>query len=235
MSSKTKRKEVDVTASFRPGFSIKDIRFTERQRDLNRLIRDENNKIIFIQGPAGTAKTFCATFCALMALRENSIDGIKYVRSIVESSESKIGFLPGSEAQKLEPYGSPLIEKLSEMLDKSVYERLINDDIIETIPTNFLRGRTFKKQYVLIDESQNISFRDLKTIISRIGEDAKFIFLGDSMQSDIRNSGFEKMIRLFNDDESKARGICNFQFTAEDVMRSEILKYIMGRLERQGA
>ena len=230
MATKQKRKMVDATSSFIPEFQIKDINFTPKQRDLIRLIRDEKNFITFVEGPAGSAKTFVSTFCGLLALREHSIKSIKYIRSLVESSSNKIGFLPGDISLKLNVYEFPLLDQLEQMLDMQAYEKLISEKKIETLPVNFLRGRGFRGEYIIIDEAQNIPYNDLVTIITRIGEGTKFIFLGDSLQSDIRQSGYTKMINVFNDEESKEKGINTFKFTEDDVCRSEILKFIVKKL-----
>lgn len=233
MSNKTKRRELDVTDQFIPSFNIKDIKFTPKQRDLIRIIRDENTKIVFIDSCAGVGKTFVVAFCGLLGLREKSIEKFSYCRELVENSVNKIGFLPGGISEKLDPYALPLIDQLEQMVDKRVYEDFIANEIINIIPTNFLRGRTFRNSMVCIDESQNISWSTLKTIISRVGDGTKLIFLGDSFQTDVRNSGLEKMIRVFDDDVSREMGIHSFKFTSEDIRRSDILKFIMSRLEKQ--
>lgn len=231
MANKRKRAEVDITAQFCPKFTIKNINFTEKQRELIRIIREEGTKIVFVEGPAGSAKTFCATFCGLMSLREGSKERIKYIRSLVESSQSKIGFLKGSLEEKISPYGGPLLDKLEEFLTKGEYEKLFQDGSIVSACPNFLRGSTFKNEFVIVDESQNLCYSDLVTIISRIGENCTIVFCSDKKQSDIKNSGIEKMTGLFRNEESQDRGIHTFGFTADDIMRSEILRFIMGKIE----
>ncbi len=231
MAVKTRKK--DVTSQFTPyAFDIKDWNLTEKQRELVRIIRDPNSKVIFIQGMAGVSKTFIATFCGLMALREGSADKMKYVRSLVESSSHKMGFLPGDSEAKLLPYSLSLIDQLEQFVDKLVYERLLSEQTIEIIPINFLRGRTFRNQYVFFDECQNCSFSELVSAISRIGENSKFIFAGDTMQIDVRSSGFAEMVQIFNDEESATQGIHCFEFTEQDILRSAILRFIMTKLKK---
>lgn len=231
MPHKLKRKEVDVTEKFRPGFSIKDFKFTDKQRELVRIIRNENSRVIFIQGPSGTSKSFLSVFCGLMAIREKSKEKLLYIRANVEACESKLGYLPGDLNQKSSPFCQALYQKLDELLEGSVAEKLIEEEIIKSIPPNFLRGVTFSNQFVILDEAQELSKKDLVTVLTRIGENCTLVICGDEMQSDIRNSGLKTMIRIFDDDESRERGIHSFQFTSEDIMRSEILKYIVSRLE----
>lgn len=232
--TKTKRKEIDVTNQFiGPRFEIKDIKFTPKQRELIRLVRDENTKVVFVEGPAGSAKSFVSVFCALLSIKEGSKERVKYIRSLVESSQSKIGFLKGSLEEKTSPYGGPLLDKLDEYLTRYDYERLIHDGVITSMCPNFLRGSTFKNEFVIVDESQNCSMADLITIISRIGDNSTLIFCSDKKQSDIKNSGIERFTRIFDSEDCKEAGIHIFKFTAEDIMRSEILKFIMGKIEKE--
>ena len=237
MANKRRRKEVDVTKDFfrAPTFQIKDVKLTERQRELVRLFKDGNCKVMFLFGPAGCSKSYSAVFTALLMLREGIFEKIKYVRSLVESSQNKMGFLPGTGDidGKLAPYAAPLYDKLEELLHSYDSKRLMDEKTIEVLPPNFLRGTTFKNSFVIIDEAQNMPFSDLVTTISRIGENSIIVFCYDPMQKDIKNSGIEKMAKVFNDEESMANGIYSFGFTAEDIMRSKILRYIMSRLESQ--
>lgn len=227
----SKRKETDVTDKFRPSFSIKDFKFTDKQRTLIRLIRNEDNKVIFIKGCAGTGKTLLSIFCGLMAIRDGSKDKLIYIRPTVESCQTKLGYLPGDVAQKSSPFCIALQDKLDELLDYGASHKLVHDEIIQSIPPNFLRGVTFRNQFVVVDESQNLCRKDLITALTRIGENCTLIFCGDTMQSDIRNSGFQDIIDVFNDQESKDQGIQSFEFGSEDVMRSAILRFIMSKLE----
>lgn len=232
---KARRKEIDVTKEFfkTPSFQIKDIKLTEKQRELVRLVKDGNCRVMFLSGVAGTSKTMMSTLIGLMMLRAGIFEKIKYVRSLVESSQNKMGFLPGTGDidGKLAPYAGPLLDKLEELLNGNDSKRLMDEKTIEVLPPNFLRGMTFKNSFVIIDEAQNMPFSDLITTISRVGENSIMVFCYDSMQKDIRNSGIEKMSKVFEDEDSKANGIYSFKFTSDDIMRSEILKFIMKKLE----
>ncbi len=232
MSTK-RRKTRDVTNDFlKFSFTIKDFKFTEKQRKLLKIIKDPNTKVVFVEGVAGTAKTLCSVYAGLGLLKDGAIDKIKFIRALVESSQSKIGYLKGSLEEKTSPYSAPLMDKLEELLHKSDADKLLLEGSIESICPNFLRGTTFRNEYVIVDEAQELCYKDLVTILTRIGENSKLIIAGDVFQSDIRNEGFSRMMDVFNDHESVDRGIHYFAFGPEDIMRSEILKFIMSKLQK---
>lgn len=213
-------------------FKINRFNLTEKQKGLLDLSKMPETKIIFLDGPAGSSKSFIATYIALHLLKDGSKQKFKYIRSLVESSQSKCGYLPGDLAHKLSPYEGPLRDKLEELMTQEDYNKLFLNGRIECMPTNFIRGLTFSDSVVVVDEAQNNCYADLVSIITRIGEGSLMIIAGDTMQCDIRNSGFERMSNLFNDDESAERGIYSFKFTEDDIMRSEILKFIMKKLKQ---
>jgi phosphate starvation-inducible PhoH-like protein len=136
--------------------------------------------------------------------------------------------LPGTVDEKFNPFMMPLYDKLDELLPMSQSKYLETNGFIEALPINFLRGATWNDKVIIADESQNYSSKELVTLLTRIGENTKMFICGDAMQSDIGNkSGFMKVYDLFNNKESEDRGIYCFQFDEEDIMRSEILKYIV--------
>ena len=102
---------------------------------------------------------------------------------------------------------------------------------IKCIPVNFTRGLTFRESVVIVDEAQNMTKDELTTVLTRFGEDSRYIIVGDSLQSDINGkSGFNKIKEVFNSDECRDKGIFTYNFTDEDVVRSKILKFIVSRL-----
>lgn len=196
------------------------------------LCYSNSTKIAFVDGPAGTAKTYCAAYLALNMLKGHKVDEIVYIRSIIESASKQMGALPGEVDDKFLPWTLPLQEKLNELLSPGDATHLLNCGAIKAVPVNYVRGLTFKDSAVIVDEAQNLTRSELVTILTRFGEDSKMIVIGDTQQQDIRNSGFGDIYNIFNDDESERNGIACFKFTDEDIMRSEMLKFIVSKLQK---
>jgi phosphate starvation-inducible PhoH-like protein len=188
---------------------------------------DEGSQILFCDGPAGSSKTYLAVYVALTMLRDKKIDEIVYIRSIVESATRKLGSLPGEVDEKFKPWSIPLIEKCDELVGKQITEMLFNSDYLKSIPVNFLRGSTFTNNVVIVDEAQNLEHSELVTILTRFGKNCKLFVIGDSRQSDIQKSGFERIMNAFDTPASKEHGIHPFHFTEEDITRSKLLKFIV--------
>lgn len=206
---------------------------TPKQQQLLDIILNKNTKVVFVSGPAGTAKTLIGVYAGLQLLNDKKVSDFLYVRSVIESASKSMGALPGELISKFEPYVMPLNDKLSEMLAKPDIEFLHKNKRVEGVPINFLRGSSHNVKYILADESQNFTTKELTTLITRLGQFSKMVICGDPMQSDVNGaSGFAKMAALFDDEESRAQGIHHFTFTRDDIVRSQILKYIMERLER---
>ena len=223
--------EIDL---HKTNIKLKKISLTEKQLDLLKIIFDKESKIIFISGPAGTSKTYIAIYGALQLYNMNNDRGITYVRTIAESGEKSLGALPGEMAEKINPYMMPMNEKLDELLIPGQASILKNKEIVKGMPINYLRGASWLNEVVIADESQNFTFKELTTLMTRLGRGSKLIICGDPMQSDINGkSGFADMYSLFNDEESVSRGIHCFHFGAEDIKRSEILKYIIKKLQKK--
>ena len=168
---------------------------TEKQKEFINLALDKNTKLIFVDGPAGTAKTHNAVYASLKLLNDKKVSDIIYIRSLVESADRSMGYLKGSESEKLQPYMIPLMDKLSEMLPKQEIDMLIKDERIIGMPINFLRGTSFAVRALILDESQNCTYKEIFTFITRIGEFCKVFVIGDGDQSDINGkSGFQKIM-----------------------------------------
>ena len=205
---------------------------TNKQKEFLKLALDNNTKIIFLSGPAGSSKSFLAVLASLELMNMKKVSDIIYIRSIVESSDNKMGFLPGDASEKLSPYLEPLLEKLEEMLDTSDINNLQKEKRIEGKPTGYLRGLSWNAKAIIMDEAQNSTYKEITTLLTRIGHFSKLFICGDPMQSDINGkSGFEKMCNVFNDEESKTQGVHTFYLTEADIVRSEIVKYIVKKLE----
>jgi phosphate starvation-inducible protein PhoH and related proteins len=195
-------------------------------------------KLMFVSGPAGTAKTYMAVYSALRLLGSNDSLDLLYVRTVIESAEKGLGALPGDLDEKFNPYIAPLMDKLDEMLPKTstIKKDLLNKGRISAVPINFLRGANWRHKVVIADEAQNFTFKELTTLVTRAGEGSRIFVCGDPMQSDINGrSGFVDMFNIFNDAASKRKGIECFEFSNEDIKRSAILKFIISKLSNHGA
>ena len=210
--------------------------FTVKQTEVIDTIMDEDTKCIFINGSAGTGKTHLAVFAALQHIQLKYVDRLIYVRGMVESANSKLGFLPGDQKAKTDVYFEVMRSKLEEMLSHNEIGALEAAEKIQAMPISFLRGRDFKNSIVIVDEAQCLYFEELETIISRIGEDSKIIFLFDPDQSDIVNSKHRrdivKFAKIFNNEEADDFGIAYREFTEDDIMRSEFCKFVMKAIKK---
>lgn len=206
---------------------------TPKQKEFLNIALDKNTKMMFIDGPAGTSKTYLSILAGLQLINTRRISDIIYVRSAVESSDSKLGFLPGSSSEKMAPYIQPLLDKLEELLPKRDIDALLKEQRVSGMPVGFLRGLSWNAKVIVCDEAQNMGKKELITLITRLGEFSKIFVSGDILQSDINGkSGFKPIFDLFNDEISRTNGIYCFQFTKDDVVRSGILKFILEKVEQ---
>lgn len=214
-------------------FTINQRELTEKQKQFLELALDKSTKIIFIYGPAGTSKTYMSVLSALTLINQRRVSDLIYIRAAVESSDSKLGFLPGEADQKMAPYIQPLMDKLSEFLSKTEIDNLSKEHRISSIPIGYLRGLSFNAKVIISDESQNMTHKELFTLITRIGEFSKLFILGDPDQSDINGkSGFIRMLSNFEDEESKQNGIHVFKFDEEDIVRSGLVRFIIKKVKK---
>lgn len=210
----------------------KNKKLTEKQIRFLEIAEDKSTQLMFIDGPAGTAKTWLSVYCGLELFQKQQIEEMIYVRSAVESSDQKLGFLPGAQDDKMAPYLEPFKDKLEELLSPIDIKYLQEEERIYGIPVGFLRGASWEHKFILVDEAQNLSEKELITIMTRIGENCKVFICGDAMQSDIGNrTGFNNILDLFTDDSSKSHGIHTFQFTEADIVRSPLVKFIITKLK----
>ena len=232
-TKKDSSKKVSQNSKLKDKLTIK-IRedLTDKQKELLDILTNKLTKITFIIGPAGTSKTYCAILAALMLMNDKKISDILYIRSAVESSENRLGFLPGETDDKMLPYLQPLQDKLTELLTKDNIDRLNKEERIHGISINYLRGLNWNGKCIIADEAQNMTKRELVTLVTRIGEFSKLFLCADPDQSDIhKKSGLLPLAELLNDDESKEHGIHVFKFTEENIVRSELCKYLLLKLK----
>ena len=211
--------------------------WTEKQKEFFKVALDFSTKIVFVNGPAGTAKTLLSVYCALQLLNMKNVDDIMYLRSAVESSDKSLGFLPGTAEEKLRFYNLPFLDKLDELLLETKAEKLEEQNRISMFPVNFARGMNWKHKCIILDEAQNSSIKEIVTVLTRMGEGSRCFVLADPMQTDLKSEvsqgGFENLNKIFSDEESAEMGVYTFSFTEEDIMRSELVKFIVKKLEEE--
>ncbi len=198
------------------------------------VIRAFHENHLLLHGPAGTGKTFIPLFLALREVIEEGLrspyERVVVIRSSVQSRDQ--GFLPGSEKEKMEPFERPYRDAVNKICQRGdAYDVLKQKGVIEFESTSFLRGTTLDNAVIIVDESQNCSLHELDTIITRVGENAKIVFCGDYIQSDLR--GKDKEGFVFFLDVLKAIGEFEpVEFTYNDIVRSKLVKsYIIARDE----
>lgn len=214
-------------------FKEREFKFSEKQQEILACLLDEKTKVVFLSGPSGTSKSFLSIYAALHLLDKDYGKNILYIRTVQECGSKGLGYLPGDQDSKFGPFQIPLEEKCEEIIDESSAKMLFDDGKLQAVPINFIRGQSWKNKIVIFDEIQNGTHGEIKVCLTRLGEGTKIIFCGDNSQIDmsIDKSGFADFVRAFSDEESRERGIYHFKFGTEDIVRSEILKFIVPRIE----
>ena len=213
---------------------IKELDWTEKQKRFIEQSLDKDTKISFVDGPAGCGKSLLAVYCALRLLNEKKVSDIVYIRSAVESSDNKMGHLPGDANEKLHFFNLPFMEKLDELLPVTQVKRLESDERVSIYPVNFSRGMSWNAKCIIFDEVQNSTEREIVTVLTRLGMFSRCFVLADPMQTDlhpIKGGAFEKMYKIFSDQESSDFGIKTFEFDEDDIMRSELVKFLVKKFK----
>ena len=196
---------------------------SEKQKDYVRALRQ--NDIIISAGPAGTGKTFLAVAVGLTMLLEKKIERIILSRPAVEAGE-RLGFLPGDMKEKVDPYLRPLYDSLYDLFHFEKIQRMIEIGDIEIAPLAFMRGRTLKNSFAILDEAQNATDTQIKMFLTRIGENTKIVVNGDPSQIDLPNknlSGLDRSKKLLN--HLKEISVVDFDHT--DVVRHPLVSKIV--------
>ena len=196
---------------------------SEKQKNYVRALRE--SEVIISAGPAGTGKTFLAVAVALTMLLEKKIDRIILSRPAVEAGE-RLGFLPGDMREKVDPYLRPLYDSLYDLLDFEKIQKKIEVGDIEIAPLAFMRGRTLKNSFAILDEAQNATDTQIKMFLTRIGENSKIVINGDPSQIDLPNkshSGLNRSKKLLG--HLKEISIVDFDHT--DVVRHPLVSKIV--------
>ena len=188
----------------------------------NYLKNMRDHTITFGVGPAGTGKTYLCGAVAANDLINGKVEKIVITRPVVEAEEA-LGFLPGTLEEKFAPYFRPFKDVLDERLGNSHTEYLLKRGVIEIAPLAYMRGRSFKNCWVILDEAQNTTPNQMKLFLTRLGEGCKVVINGDICQKDIKgNSGLENALEVL-----KSRNIGFTFFTKEDIVRSKIVQEVV--------
>ena len=196
---------------------------SEKQKEYVRALRQ--NEVIISTGPAGTGKTFLAVAVGLTMLLEKKIERIILSRPAVEAGE-RLGFLPGDMKEKVDPYLRPLYDSLYDLFHFEKIQRMIEIGDIEIAPLAFMRGRTLKNSFAILDEAQNATDTQIKMFLTRIGENSKIVVNGDPSQIDLPNkkmSGLDRSKKIL----SSLNEIAVVDFDHSDVVRHPLVSKIV--------
>jgi phosphate starvation-inducible PhoH-like protein len=209
--------------------TIRDLPWSDKQKEIINLFLDKKTKMLILKGPAGSSKTILAMYCGLHLLQQHRASDIVLMRSAVESADNKLGFLPGSLEDKYNVYITPFNDKLEELLPQPQIDKLHKDNRLTLCPVNFARGLHLAAKFICCDEVQNFSLKEIYTIVTRIGEFSKVFMCGDPEQSDLpmNKSGFNKFYKMFDTKESRDAGIYCMELTEDDIKRSVFCKYVI--------
>ena len=189
----------------------------------------KRHELVFGVGPAGTGKTWLAVAHAAQLFERKEVDRIILSRPAVEAGE-RLGFLPGDLREKVDPYLRPIYDALYDVMDARIVERALQTGEIEIAPLAFMRGRTLTNAAIILDEAQNTTAMQMKMFLTRLGENSRMIVTGDPSQVDLPNgqtSGLAEATRLLD----KVEGVAQVRFTAEDVIRHELVARIVAAYE----
>ena len=197
-----------------------------------------NNKNLFLYGAAGTGKTFLSLYNALQSVLDNSsqYDCVYMVRSAVPTRD--IGFMPGDEEDKTALFQVPyqnmvkfMFEQPNDMAFSMLYDRLKNQGSMMFLTTSFLRGITLDNAVIIVDECQNLTFHELDTIVTRVGQDSRIIFCGDFFQTDLQKSSDKEGMRVFMKILDQMESFESIEFTIGDIVRSGFVKeYLINKI-----
>jgi phosphate starvation-inducible PhoH-like protein len=191
------------------------------------LLNDAQKHIVFAVGPAGTGKTLLAMMAGIQALREGQAKRLILTRPAVGVEGESHGFLPGDLTSKMMPWTQPLMDILRECYDIPQIEQMIQNQIVELAPLAYMRGRTFKNCWIVLDEAQNTSINQMKTILTRLGEGSKLIVTGDLDQMDrpyVKDNGLRDFISRLPENEKMMGKI---EFKKQHVERHPIVARVL--------
>ena len=201
---------------------------TPAQTTYAQVLKDPSVKIVLGVGPAGCGKTLFACTRAIEDLQNGVVQKIILTRPLISVDEESVGFLPGTMSQKMDPWTRPIFDIFSEYYSTTDIQSMVNRGVIEVSPLAYMRGRTFKRAFIIADEMQNSSPNQMLMLTTRLGEHTKLAITGDLKQSDRPSNGlgdFIRRFRAYSDHESA--DIQLVELGNEDILRSPIVAKIM--------
>ena len=203
------------------------VKLSDKQYELFTGIK--NARIISVVGPPGTAKTFTACYAAVKALQKGEVKRIILVKPL-ETSGEDLGFLPGTERDKIAPFFESFMDNLIEMVDSKTLKMWIDNGTLRMQPIAYMRGRTFKHSFIICDEMQNADIKQLMTTITRFGQGSKIAIIGDSRQNDI-NEKYVALDFFINKILGEDEQMFHFKFERGDIVRDPLLVKIIDNYE----
>ena len=199
---------------------------TYNQHRFVKEVRD--NDLVFCTGPAGTGKTFLAVLLAVHYLKKEKVNKIIISRPAVEAGES-LGFLPGDLKEKVDPYLMPIYDALDVILGSEKKERYIEKGIIQVIPLAYMRGRTLDEAFVILDEAQNTTDKQMLMFLTRLGFNSKMIVNGDTTQIDLNIAKNKSGLIIAAEKLKGIEGIGFVEFNRDDVIRNPLVQTIIDK------
>lgn len=184
-----------------------------------------HNSITFGIGPAGTGKTYLAVVMAVAALRNKEVNKIILTRPAVEAGE-RLGFLPGDLQDKVDPYLRPLYDALQDILGQDAYQKLMAKGVIEIAPLAYMRGRTLEDAFIILDEAQNTTDKQMKMFLTRLGFGSRMVVTGDLGQVDLPR-GVTSGLREAAEVLKNVKGVGIVRMAPMDVIRHEVVTRIV--------
>ena len=195
----------------------------ESQKNLIKLINE--NTITICAGRAGTGKTFVACAQALKLLKTEKYKKILLVKSVTELEGESVGYLKGTLEEKMFPHTISFLDNFHKIIGEENTQKMLEMGYLEVLPLAFIRGRSIDNSIIIVDEAQNITLGNMRSTLTRIGENSKMIITGDSKQVDIKNkrqSSLDIVVEIFKDKQD----IGTMYFTTSDIVRSSIVRMV---------
>ena len=207
--------------------SLKRVQLRKSQESYVREV--EENEIVFCHGPAGTSKTFTACYLGLKMLSTGEIDTIILCKPLEESGKS-LGYIPGGMDEKIAPWVKSYKSNIEKIIGKEESDILFEKKIISFEPLAFMRGDTFDRSLMILDEAQNAEMKSLMLFITRMGKESKCIVAGDINQYDIKEN--KVSLPKFMEIIEGVKGVGKHEFTEDDIVRAKILKDIVKKYDK---